>query len=124
MTIVESLAGRHAKIAILRASRIGDFICATPSFRALRRGLPDAEITLIGLPFVRPLVDRSPYIDRFLPFPGFPGIADQFFQPRRTLSFLQHVQLERFSLALQMHGSGVYANPFTMLLGAGRTAAR
>jgi hypothetical protein len=37
--------------------------------------LPGAEITLVALPFVRELVARSPHLDRFMPFPGFPGIA-------------------------------------------------
>ena len=47
------------KVVIVRANRIGDFLCATPAFRALRAALPNAEITLVGLPFVRDLVARS-----------------------------------------------------------------
>jgi hypothetical protein len=64
------------KVALLRASRIGDFLCATPALRALRRALPEAEITMITLPLLRGLVERSPHLDRFVAFPGFPGIAE------------------------------------------------
>ncbi|MBV9228144.1 MAG: glycosyltransferase family 9 protein [Chloroflexi bacterium] len=110
------------KIALLRASRIGDFLCATPALRALRKALPEAEITMITLPLLRDLALRSPYIDRFLPFPGFPGIAEQFFDARRTTQFFQQMQEEKFDLAIQMQGSGVYSNPFTLLLGARLTA--
>lgn len=56
------------------------------------------------------------------PSPGFPGIAEQLFEPRRALEFCAAMQAERFDLAVQMHGSGVYANPFTLLLGARVTA--
>src|SRR5919202_6512255 len=110
------------KVALLRASRIGDFICATPAFRALRMALPNAEITLIGQPFVEELVRRSPHLDRFVRFPGFPGIAEQFFDARQTVKFFQQMQTEQFDLAVQMHGSGVYSNPFTLMLGARTTA--
>jgi ADP-heptose:LPS heptosyltransferase len=106
------------KVALMRASRIGDFICATPAFRALRAALPQAEMTLIALPFVRKLVERSPHLDRFTAFPGFPGIAEQFFDARRAIAFFQQMQAEQFDLAVQMHGSGIYANPFTLMLGA------
>ncbi len=110
------------KVALVRASRIGDFICATPAFRALRMALPNAEITLIGQPFVEELVARSHQLDRFVPFPGFPGIAEQFFDPRQTVQFFEQMQAEQFDLAVQMHGSGVYSNPFTLMLGAQVTA--
>jgi ADP-heptose:LPS heptosyltransferase len=110
------------KVALLRASRIGDFLCAVPAFRALRAALPEAEITMITLPLLRELALRSPYLDRVIPFPGFPGIAEQFFDARGCLGFLQAMQVERFDLAIQMQGSGVHSNPFTLLLGARATA--
>lgn len=110
------------KVALVRASRIGDFVCATPAFRAIRKALPLAEISLIAMPFLAELVDRSPNIDRFIPFPGFLGMAEQFFDPRKVVEFFQGMQAEQFDLAIQMHGSGVYSNPFTLMLGAKATA--
>src|SRR5215831_13463194 len=97
------------KVALLRASRIGDFICATPAFRALRAALPDAEIAIITPPMLKQLALRSPYLDRFIAFPGYPGIAEQFFDARRTASFFRELQAEHFDLAVQMQGSGIYS---------------
>ncbi len=111
-----------AKIALVRASRIGDFVCAGPAFRALRLALPDAEICMITLPILADLADRSPYTDRTLLFPGYPGLAEQFFDARRAAAFFQAMQVERFDLAIQMQGSGVNSNPFTLMLGANATA--
>ncbi|HET7093545.1 MAG TPA: glycosyltransferase family 9 protein, partial [Thermomicrobiales bacterium] len=87
-----------------------------------RRALPDAEVTLIGLPFARDLVERSRHLDRFEPFPGFPGIAEQWFDARAATAFLARMQARRFDLALQLHGSGLHSNPFALLLGARFTA--
>jgi ADP-heptose:LPS heptosyltransferase len=106
------------EVVLLRASRIGDFLCATPAFRALRAALPAARFTLIGQPFLRELVARCPYLDCFEPFPGYPGIGEQFFDPARTLLFFQRMRARQFDLAIQMHGSGLYSNPFARMLGA------
>ncbi len=110
------------KVAVVRAMRIGDFVCATPALCALRAALPQAEITFIGLAFTRDLAARLPYLDRFIEFPGFPGLAEQVFDARRALDFFVQRQAEEFDLAIQMNGSGVYANPFTLMLGARVTA--
>lgn len=120
--LLNRLPSAPEKVVIVHALRIGDFICATPAFRALRRALPEAEITLIGLPFVEDLVSRSPHLDRFIEFPGYPGMAEQFFDARRAAEFFAQMQAEQFDLALQMTGSGVYSNPFTLMLGARVTA--
>ena len=106
------------RVAVLRASRIGDFLCAMPALRALRAALPGARITLITVPLLRRLAERLPYVDEVAPFPGFPGIAVQLFEAQNALRFLQRMQAQRFDLALQLQGSGVYSNPFLLLLGA------
>src|SRR5437773_1001148 len=53
--LLSRLTESPRKIVLLRASRIGDFLCATPSYRALRKALPDAEITMITLPMLQDL---------------------------------------------------------------------
>ncbi|MDP9311128.1 MAG: glycosyltransferase family 9 protein [Pseudomonadota bacterium] len=110
------------KVALLRASRIGDFICATPALRAIRHALPDGEITLITLPMLHDLAQRSPHVDRIAAFPGYPGLAEQLFDARRAAHFFLEMQAEQFDLALQLQGSGVYTNPFTLMLSAQWTA--
>lgn len=77
---------------------------------------------MITLPILRDLALRLPSLDRFVAFPGFPGIAEQFFEARKVTAFFQKMQAEQFDLAVQMQGSGVYSNPFTLLLGARVTA--
>ena len=110
------------KIALLRTSRIGDFLCAVPAMCALRTRLPDAEISMITLPLLVDLARRLSVLDRVWSFPGFPGLADQFFAAPRTVRFVQTLQRERFDLAIQMQGTGVYSNTFMLLLGARATA--
>lgn len=110
------------KAAVVRASRLGDLLCAYPAFRALRAALPDAELCLVTLPLLRELAGESGLFDRIIPFPGYPGIAEQFFRPGESLAFFQAMQGERFDLAVQLQGSGVYSNPFTLMLGARLTA--
>jgi ADP-heptose:LPS heptosyltransferase len=110
------------KVVLLRASRIGDFLCAMPALRALRARLPEVEISMITLPLLQEIAERSPSIDRFFPFPGFPGLAEQLFDPHAAVDFLRQVQQEAFDLAIQMQGTGVHSNPFTLLLGARASA--
>jgi len=120
--LLNRLPSSPRKVAILRASRVGDFICATPALRALRKALPEAEITLISLPMLRDLVERLPSVDRFAAFPGYPGVAEQLFDARAAADFFKAMQAHRFDLAIQMQESGVNSNPFTLMLGARLTA--
>lgn len=108
------------RIALLRAlPGLGDILCAVPAFRALRAAFPQAEIVLVGLASVKPLVARfNQYIDRLLEFPGYPGLPEQPLQLQKIPAFLQLAQQEQFDLAIQMHGSGIITNPLTVMLGA------
>jgi ADP-heptose:LPS heptosyltransferase len=123
VTIPDAVTGSVERIVVVRANSIGDFVLAVPAFRALRRAFPDAEITVVALPANRPLFDRLPHLlDRFAAFPGFPGIRERAIDSAETVSFLAWAQAQRFDLALQLQGNGVWSNPFTVLLGARFTA--
>ena len=94
-----------------------------PAFRALRAVLPEADIALVGLPWAAELVDRfDRYLDRLIPFPGYPGLPERQPDLAAIPPFLERIQRERFDLALQMHGSGEVVNPLVALFGAGVTA--
>ncbi|HET7035053.1 MAG TPA: glycosyltransferase family 9 protein [Thermomicrobiaceae bacterium] len=112
-----------AKLVLVRSTNLGDIVTASPLLRALRAAFPRAELALIGRAQDRALVARyAGYIDRLIPFPGYPGLRECPTDARRTLAFLARMQAEEFDLALQVTGSGVFSNPFTTLLGARLTA--
>lgn len=111
------------KIIVFRALQLGDWLCAIPAIRALRTAYPKAEITLCGMPWSKFLLDRFPaYFDKFIHFPGFPGLPEQEFFPADFTGFLAEVQGQRFDLAIQMQGNGSVVNPMVELFGARYTA--
>jgi ADP-heptose:LPS heptosyltransferase len=110
------------RVAVFRALVLGDLLCAVPALRAMRRGWPDAELTLVGLPWARELVQRLPMVDRYIEFPGYPGLPESMPDIEALPGFLQRMQQERFDLLVQLHGSGRLTNPLLAACGAQRMA--
>jgi ADP-heptose:LPS heptosyltransferase len=111
------------RIAVVRALQLGDLLVAVPALRALRSRFPNAEITLIGLPWAAWFAGRfSGYIDRFVPFPGWPGIDESIYDRRQTERFIQEQRAHGYDLVIQMHGNGRVMNGLALALG-GRTTA-
>lgn len=56
---------KHLKRILIRSTNwIGDAIMTTPAIRTLRQNYPDAEITLLALPWVSDVFAASPRIDK------------------------------------------------------------
>lgn len=111
------------RIAVLRALYLGDLVVSVPALRSLRAGFPGAEITLIALPWARHLLrNLDGYLDRFVPFDGYPGMNDVHVDPERVDRFVAEQRAHRYDLVIQMHGAGRQSNPCAHDLGGRLTA--
>ena len=93
------------RIAVVRPGQLGDLLLALPGLRALRRGFPAAEITLIGQPWAQGFANRFPWIDRLLILRTRPGDADP--EAREALAaFVEEARAYRYDLVIQLQGNG------------------
>jgi ADP-heptose:LPS heptosyltransferase len=114
------------RIAVLRAGALGDFVFALPAFDALRGAYPDAELVLLGRPWMADFLHERPgTVDRVVVVPCARGVGapvDAVEDPAALDEFFTRMRAERFDLALQLHGGGRFSNPFVAMLGARITA--
>lgn len=98
-------------VALFRALNLGDMLCAIPTLRVLRRQLPKAHISLIGLRSALPILERFPeYLDELIEFPGDAAFPEQLVNEEALSDFYRDMRARSFDLALQIHGSGQRAN--------------
>lgn len=64
-----SAVPRKTRLYVRLPNWLGDVVMALPVLRAIRKGRPDFEITLIGKAAFEPLVKRMQVADQFIPLP-------------------------------------------------------
>ena len=110
------------KIAVFRGLYLGDLVAATPALRALRRGYPGAEISLVSLPWAAALAPcLAPAVDRLIPYPGAPGL-DGGGDEAELGFFVDEMRAEGFDLAVNLHGRGPQSTRLVSSFGALRVA--
>ena len=112
------------RIAVLRATALGDFMFALPALDSLRAAYPEAEIVLLGRPWHAAfLADRPGPIDRVIPLPpGLPPDDAPSLAPPDEDRILASLADEHFDVAIQLHGGGRNSNRVVCALGARVTA--
>lgn len=80
------------RIAVFSPNLIGDTVMATPAFRALRRGFPDARIDLVIKPNVAPTLDGAPWFDGRILFDA--RSKDSCFRSRSAIRQLRESRLD------------------------------
>lgn len=108
------------KIAVFRALQLGDILCAIPAIRTLKRALPGATLFYVGLPTMRPLLQRYAFIDVYIDFPGYRGLPEQPYDEAKTKAFVKHIRSMEFDLLVQMQGNGTIVNSFLAQWGSKR----
>jgi heptosyltransferase-2 len=88
------------KIAIFCPNWIGDTVMATPTFRALARGFPAANLTAVLKPQLVQTLEGTPWFHDWIRFNHGSATRDE-----RTLAVLRRLRRERFDLAILLPNS-------------------
>nr|WP_187698464.1 glycosyltransferase family 9 protein [Rathayibacter agropyri] len=107
----------------MRGGGLGDLLFALPAVEALAAAYRGAEITLLGTPAHRVLLEgvESPVAHVEI-LPVAQGVRDgEGEDPQAVEDFTERMRAHQFDLAVQLHGGGRYSNPFLQRLGARHT---
>ncbi|MBW1841896.1 MAG: lipopolysaccharide heptosyltransferase II, partial [Deltaproteobacteria bacterium] len=58
------------KLLVRSTNWIGDAIMTTPAVRAIRNNFPHSEISMLAKPWVSPVFESSPHVDRVITYDG------------------------------------------------------
>jgi heptosyltransferase-2 len=100
------------KLGVVLPNWVGDVAMSTPALRTLREHSPDSRIVGVGRPYLRSLLEGTPWLDRFLPWEhhGRGSLV-------RTWSLVRQLRNERLDVLLLLR-SGFSAGILARLSGA------
>lgn len=68
MAVIDREAKYRRKILVRSANWVGDAVMTTPVIRAVKKNFPSSQLTLLAKPWVAPVFDHSPYVDRVMTY--------------------------------------------------------
>lgn len=63
-------SGDIKKIVIIQQAKLGDMICTTPMFRAVKEKYPQAKVIVVGSKINKEVLAGSPFVDEYIVFNG------------------------------------------------------
>ena len=68
---IQAIKTKEVKRLLIRSTNwVGDAIMTTPAVRAIRKGFPNARISILAKPWVAPVFENSPHIDHLIIYDG------------------------------------------------------
>ncbi|TSC89022.1 MAG: heptosyltransferase III, partial [Parcubacteria group bacterium Gr01-1014_2] len=66
----DSVSRNPKRIIVAQMGRLGDMVCTTPVFRALKGRYPDCEVLVVGMPGNAGVLADHPDVNRYYPYSG------------------------------------------------------
>src|SRR5262249_36687094 len=82
------------QIALFLPNWVGDTVMATPAIHAVREKFPKAHVVGVGRPYLRDLLDGSPWINEFVDFDKHGP------RPQRPVAVWRHFRQRMIDIAL------------------------
>lgn len=101
MGMIKLADSQEAKIMIRAANWVGDAIMTTPVVRAIRKNYPKAEITVLAKPWVIPVYEHNPYIDKIMVYEA----NERHKKGWGTIILSKDIQARGFDLAVLMQNA-------------------
>src|ERR1700722_15129386 len=76
------------KFLVVQMAKLGDMVCTTPMFRAIKKTYPSARVTVMGSAINKEVLADNPDVDEYLVFEGVAATAPRLRARRFDAAFL------------------------------------
>jgi len=97
----KKLSSVPEKIVIIQGARLGDMVCTTPVFRAIKTAYPKIKVTVVGDPVNQKLLAGHPDIDNYIIWKdNFPEVLEKLRAEKADYGFVCLPSLEGLTLLI------------------------
>lgn len=89
--------GQPKRILIIDNAKIGDLICATPVFRAIKEKYPDSYLVVLAIPRVEEILQNNQRIDKLIIASLNSGLG-----VKKTLTLFRKIKKENFNACINL----------------------